>query len=73
MSQFLKDSNNNWSCKRILGSIMIFVGLSFSVVLFFFSLHKQAIDAQTAKNIIDMLLISGSGLVGISVFERIAK
>jgi len=70
MLDFLRGSNGNLSSKRLLGCGLLIFGLFFSSVLFFFSLNKVAADPQTAKNIIDTLLISGSSLLGIGVLEK---
>lgn len=72
-NEFLEDSSGNKSSKRLWGSILLGSGILFSAILFFFSLKSVAKDAATALGIINMFLISGSGLLGISVFEKAVK
>ena len=67
---YLRDSRGNKSSKRIWGSVILFTGLVFSVILFFYSLFKGASDAATALGIINMFLIAGGSLLGIGVFEK---
>lgn len=69
-NNFLEDANGNKSSKRLWGSIVLGIGILFSVVLFIYSLSKGAADAATALGIINMFLISGGGLLGIGVFEK---
>ncbi|NCB49886.1 MAG: hypothetical protein EOM53_04335 [Alphaproteobacteria bacterium] len=69
-NSFLEDANGNKSSKRLWGSIVLGIGILFSIVLFIYSLSKGAADAATALGIINMFLISGGGLLGIGVFEK---
>jgi len=71
--KFLEDSRGNKSSKRLWGSILLTTGILFSAILFFYSLKTGAKDASTALGIINTFLISGSGLLGISVFEKAIK
>lgn len=71
--KFLEDSKGNKSSKRLWGSILLSIGIVFSSILFFYSLKSGAKDAATALGIINMFLISGGGLLGIGVFERITQ
>ncbi|MBP7709872.1 MAG: hypothetical protein KA100_02235 [Rickettsiales bacterium] len=71
--KFLEDSRGNKSSKRLWGSILLTTGILFSTILFFYSLKSGAKDAVTALSIINTFLISGSGLLGISVFEKATK
>ena len=70
INKFLQDSKGNKSSKRLWGSILLTIGVMFSVILFVYSLYQGAADAATALGIINMILISGGGLLGISVFEK---
>ena len=70
INKFLQDSKGNKSSKRLWGSILLTIGVMFSVILFVYSLYQGAADAATALGIINMFLISGGGLLGISVFEK---
>ena len=70
MSKLLEDNNGNASSKRLFGAVLLGSGLLFSAVLFGFSLFTGASDAHTAVSVINMLLISGGGLLGIGVFEK---
>lgn len=70
MNDYLQDSKGNKSSKRLCGSILLLMGVLFSIILFYFSLHKNASDPITAMNLINMFLISGGSLLGIGVFEK---
>ena len=70
MNKLLQDNHGNASSKRLFGSILIASGLLFSVILFGVSLFRGASDAHSAISVINMLLISGGGLLGIGVFEK---
>jgi hypothetical protein len=69
-NDFLQDSKGNKSSKRLWGSIILGTGILFSVILFSCSLFRGAADATTALGIINIFLISGGGLLGVSVFEK---
>lgn len=70
---FLQDSDGNKSAKRLWGAVLLGVGVLLSLILFYYSTELYASDAETAIGIINSLLLSGSGLLGIGVFERIKK
>jgi len=70
---FFKDSQGNNSSKRLCGAVLIVLGILLSVFLFFYSMFKLPADARTALDIINVLLISGGGLLGIGVFEKLKK
>ena len=69
-NNFLQDCQGNKSSKRLWGSILLGIGIIFSVILFAYSLYRGTADAATALGIINMFLISGGGLLGIGVFEK---
>ncbi len=72
-NKFLEDSNGNQSSKRLWGSILLVTGIVFAATLFVYSLRTGAKDAATALGIINIFLISGSGLLGIGAFEKVIK
>lgn len=72
-NDFLQDSTGNKSSKRLWGSIILGVGIIFSIILFGFSIARGANDASTAMAIINMFLLAGSSLLGISIFENPLK
>ena len=72
-NKFLEDSTGNKSSKRLWGSILLSSGILFSAILFGYSLFLGAKDAATALGIINIFLISGGGLLGIGVFEKVGK
>lgn len=72
-NKFLEDSNGNKSSKRLWGSILLGMGIIFAATLFIYSLRTGAKDAATALGIINIFLISGSGLLGIGAFEKVIK
>lgn len=72
-NKFLEDSKGNRSSKRLWGSILLSTGIIFSAILFGYSLFLGAKDAATALGIINIFLISGGGLLGIGVFEKIKE
>lgn len=69
----LQDQSGKSSSKRIWGSILLATGLIFSSILFAFSIKEGAKDAATAVSIINMFLMTGGGLLGIGVLEKIKK
>jgi len=69
-NNFLQDSKGNKSSKRLWGSILLTIGVMFSVILFAYSLYQGAADSATALGIINMFLIAGGSLLGIGVFEK---
>jgi hypothetical protein len=73
MNKLLEDCNGNKSSKRLLGATLLCTGILFSILLFAFSLFKSAADASTAMSVINVLLLSGGGLLGIGVFEKVIK
>lgn len=72
-NKFLEDNHGNKSSKRLWGAIILLCGLVGSGILFWYSLEYGAKDADTASGIINMLLFSGSGLLGIGIFEKVIK
>jgi multidrug transporter EmrE-like cation transporter len=72
-NNFLQDSQGNKSSKRLWGSILLFIGIVFSMILFGFSLVTGAKDASTALGIINIFLIAGGSMLGIGVFEKAIK
>ena len=68
--KILEDCKGKKSSKRVWGSILLSIGILFSIILFCYSLYLGAKDPITANNIINMFLISGGSLLGIGVFER---
>lgn len=71
--KFLEDSTGNKSSKRLWGSIVLALGITFSSILFFYSLYKIVADANTALDIIQTLITAGFGLLGIGVVEFFKK
>jgi hypothetical protein len=72
-NNYLQDSQGNKSSKRLWGSILLFIGIVFSMILFGFSLVAGAKDASTALGIINIFLIAGGSMLGIGVFEKAIK
>ncbi len=69
----LQDKDGKPSSKRVWGSILLGIGITFSVILFALSLKGGASDPTTAVSIINMFLITGGGILGIGVFENLKK
>ena len=72
-NNYLQDSKGNKSSKRLWGSILLFIGIVFAMILFGFSLVTGAKDASTALGIINIFLIAGGSMLGIGVFEKAIK
>jgi hypothetical protein len=72
-NNYLQDSQGNKSSKRLWGSILLSIGILFSMILFGFSLVNGAKDASTALGIINIFLIAGGSMLGIGVFEKAIK
>ena len=49
--------------KKLWGSVLLIAGIIFSIILFVSSMVGSTADASTALGIINMLLISGGGLL----------
>lgn len=71
--QLFLDKDGKLSAKRVFGASLLTVGVVFAIILFWYSLTSGAKDAMTAKSIIDMFLIAGGSMIGVSVFERFKK
>lgn len=71
--EFLQDNEGNKSSKRLSGTSLISVGTILAIILFVFSLIQEPADAESAISIIKILLISGSSLLGVSIFEGAFK
>ena len=67
------DQNGNKSSKRITGISLLSGGGCMALTLFIFSLFKKVGDSETAIKVIQMILIAGSGLLGIGVVEFFGK
>ena len=70
MNGFLHDANGDKSSKRLWGSIILAVAVLMSLILFGYSLHKGAVDADTATSIINAFFITGGSLLGVGVLEN---
>jgi hypothetical protein len=67
----LEDSDGNKSSKRAWGSILLTIASVLSFILFYFCIIHG--DYDKALKIIDSYLYAGSGLLGITVVEKLAK
>ena len=60
--------------KKLWGSVLLVAGdqyfIVFSIILFISSMVGSTADASTALGIINMLLISGGGLLGLDAFRN---
>ena len=56
--------------KKLWGSVLLIAGIIFSIILFISSMVGSTADASTALGIINMLLISGGGLLGLDAFRN---
>ena len=56
--------------KKLWGSVLLIAGIIFSIILFVSSMVSSTADASTALGIINMLLISGGGLLGLDAFRN---
>ena len=56
--------------KKLWGSVFLIAGIIFSIILFVSSMVGNTADASTALGIINMLLISGGGLLGLDAFRN---
>ena len=68
---FLQDSSGNNSSKRLSGIVLLLCGIVMSGILFWRSLLAPVGDSQTALSIINIFLVTGGGLLGVSVFENL--
>lgn len=69
-AETFKDKNGNKSSKRILGTILLVVGVLMSIALFSYSLYTKVADPTTAIDIIKLLVFAGGAMLGVTVFEN---
>lgn len=69
-SNFLVDDNGNSSSKRLWGSLLLGTGICLILILFGYSLFYKVADSQLLQQLINVLFLSGSSLLGIGVLER---
>lgn len=70
---FHKNLSGQRCLRRLRGSIMLGIGICLAIILFIYSIFHKSEDANIALNIVNLLLISDSSLVGVSVMEDIRK
>ncbi|MED7789677.1 hypothetical protein [Francisella sp. 19X1-34] len=61
------------SAKRVWGAVLLIIGILFSIILFIYCLFDTPADTSMESNIINMFMITGGSLLGISVFEGLLK
>lgn len=57
--------------KRISGAVLLATGLILSIILFFESINLKIADPDTAKSVINGLLLAGGSLFGVDVIQKL--
>lgn len=65
----LKDSNGNYSSKRIAGFILLSIGAFFLLTIGIISIFRYIVDSDTALTVGKTIISVGGGLLGIGVVE----
>jgi hypothetical protein len=73
MSKVFQDKDGNTSSKRVAGFIISGVGLLALLSLGIVSMFYKIEDPATASESFKTILIVGGGLLGVGVFEFLAK
>lgn len=68
---FLQDSNGNKSSKRATGFVLVGIGIILALILYIVGLIKDTPNFINEMHLIEYIFIyPGSGLLGITVFEK---
>jgi len=67
---FLQDNEGNNSSKRLFGALLIILGIIMAQILFYYSIVRPETPYETAKSLIEFIIASGSGLLGIGIAEN---
>jgi hypothetical protein len=59
--------------KRISGGVMLTAGLALAIILFVKSIDVKIADADTARSIINLLMITGGSLFGLDLAGQVLK
>jgi len=73
MKGITEDKNGDRSSKRVAGISILAAAGVMAVILFSFALVKSIADPDTAKSVINALLLTGGGLLGVGVIEGFTK
>jgi hypothetical protein len=66
---FLHDSEGDKSSKRLLGAILLGVGIIMASTLFIFALNKHVGDPGTCLSVLQYIFLAGTSLLGLGVAE----
>lgn len=64
--------NGDKSSKRIMGIVLLSLGMALLVTLFFLAVFTDVKDSDTAEYCVMMLITSGSGLLGLGIADHFA-
>ena len=72
-NSLLQDREGNTSSKRVAGFILLGIGVVYYLAIGVTSIFKPVADPTTALAVGSTLIITGAGLLGISVVEFLGK
>lgn len=67
--KFLECDNGNKSSKRLNAAILLYVGIGMAIIAFAVALYRR--DYNTVLDILGLILCLGTGLSGVTIFDRI--
>jgi len=67
---FLTDADGAKSSKRLWGSILLTSGILMGFILFAYGIIKESASFPASMEVMQMFIISGSGLLGLGIFEN---
>jgi hypothetical protein len=68
---YLQDINGNKCTRRLFGMIIITLGIIMAVGLFIRGLYDATDSFISSYNVCQMMLLTGSGLLGINIIENL--
>ena len=68
-NKYLECDNGNKSSKRLNAAILLYVGIGMAIITFAVALSRH--DYNTVLDIIGLMLCLGTGLSGVTIFDRI--
>ena len=70
---FFIDSSGNKCTRRLFGTILISLGIGMGITIFGFGLTHPTSLFEGSFDVMQLFLVSGGGLLGISILENVGK